>query len=458
MLAAGQRGVRYGAGRIKRHLLVDMQLSVKDESYQWFLRWMTLHHRSQLSRSGTSVATQEKGKKDKAGVIGGLLRRFTPRIHHLSVQTENVTLPNGSVHTRISLVPGPGTHLLRYKNAFLKVDRVRQTNGPMDLTSGKPWETITLTALYAHEHILEDILTQCHRLAEQDTEGKTIIYRASRASWEKFGDPRRKRPLESVVLDKGVKERIVTDVKYFLEDSERYYSRGIPYSRGYLLHGPPGSGKSSFIKALAGELDYNIAILNLSEKGLTDDRLNYLLANTPQRTLILLEDVDAAFSNRKQVESDGYSGANVTFSGLLNALDGVDSAEERILFFTTNHKERLDDAFIRPGRVDMSIRLGEATRWQAGLLWDRFYGEIDHAGEYKREFLNHLETLGIIDSEQDEKADPQTRTTTAALQGLFLFNEGNMRGAIDDTPSLIPARKSEKPLADKQQAGEDSSR
>lgn len=454
MLAAAQRGVRFGAGRIKRHLLVDMQLSVKDESYQWFLRWMTLHHRSQLSRSATAMATQEKGK---VSVIEAMMRRFTPRIHHLSVQTENITLPNGSVHTRISLVPGPGTHILRYKNAFLKVDRVRQTNGPMDLSSGRPWETITLTALYAQEHILEDILGQCHRLAEQSTEGKTIIYRA-RNSWERFGDPRRKRPLESVVLDKGVKEKIVADVKYFLADSERYYSRGIPYSRGYLLHGPPGSGKSSFIKALAGDLDYNIAILNLSEKGLTDDRLNYLLANTPQRTLILLEDVDAAFSNRRQVESDGYSGANVTFSGLLNALDGVDSAEERILFFTTNHKEKLDDAFIRPGRVDLSIRLGEATRWQAGLLWDRFYGEIDQTGEYKREFLNQLETLGIIDSEQGEKADPQKRTTTAALQGLFLFNEGNMRGAIDDAPSLITASKSENPSADRQQVDVISSR
>lgn len=368
-----------------------------------------------------------------------------------------MTLPNGSIHTRISLVPGPGTHILRYKNAFLKVDRVRQTNGPMDISSGKPWETITLTALYSHEHILEDILTQCHRLAQQSTEGKMIMYRARGPVWEKFGEPRRKRPLESVILDKGVKERIVDDVKCFLGDSGRYYSRGIPYSRGYLLYGPPGSGKSSFIKALAGELDYNIAILNLSERGLTDDRLNHLLANTPQRTLVLLEDADAAFSNRRQTDSDGYTGANVTFSGLLNALDGVDSAEERILFFTTNHPEKLDEAFIRPGRVDLSIRLGEATRWQVGLLWDRFYGDIDQTGEYKREFLDQLANLGIIDSEGDKKADSRVRTTTAALQGLFLFNEGNMRGAIDNAPGLMTARKIQGQIVNEQQPADSSS-
>ena len=429
-----------------------MQLSVKDDSYQWFLRWMTMHHRSQLS--GSRNPNQDQGK---VGIVDGLLRRFTPRIHHLSVQTENITLPNGSIRTRISLVPGPGTHILRYKNAFLKVDRVRQTNGPMDISSGKPWETITLTALYSHEHILEDILTQCYQLAQQSTEGKMIIYRAKGPMWEKFGEPRRKRPLESVILDKGVKERIVDDVKYFLGDSGRYYSRGIPYSRGYLLYGPPGSGKSSFIKALAGELDYNIAILNLSERGLTDDRLNHLLATTPQRTLVLLEDADAAFSNRRQTDSDGYTGANVTFSGLLNALDGVDSAEERILFFTTNHPEKLDEAFIRPGRVDLSIRLGEATRWQVGLLWDRFYGDMDQTGEYKREFLDQLASLGIIDSEEDKKAKSRVRTTTAALQGLFLFNEGNMQGAIDNAPSLITARKIQREIDHEQQLAESSS-
>lgn len=57
---------------------------------------------------------------------------------------------------------------------------------------------------------------------------------------------------------------------------------GIPYRRGYLLHGPPGCGKSSFITALAGDLQLGICVLNLSERGLTDDRLNHLLALAPE--------------------------------------------------------------------------------------------------------------------------------------------------------------------------------
>jgi hypothetical protein len=60
------------------------------------------------------------------------------------------------------------------------------------------------------------------------------------------------------------------------------------FCRGYLLHGPPGSGKSSFIMALAGRLGYNICILNLTERGLTDDRLALALSNIPPQVLSCL--------------------------------------------------------------------------------------------------------------------------------------------------------------------------
>lgn len=66
-------------------------------------------------------------------------------------------------------------------------------------------------------------------------------------------DPRKKRPLDSVVLDEGLADAILSDVKDFIDDPQWYTDRGIPYRRGYLLYGPPGCGKSSFITALAGK-------------------------------------------------------------------------------------------------------------------------------------------------------------------------------------------------------------
>lgn len=167
---------------------------------------------------------------------------------------------------------------------------------------------------------------------------------------------------------------------------------GIPYRRGYLLHGSPGSGKSSFITALAGSFSLNICILNLSERGLTDDKLNHLMTNLPERSILLLEDIDSAFNLRKQVgENEGFN-SNVTFSGLLNSLDGVASGEKRIVFMTTNFVERLDEALIRPGRVDLIAELGDAEESQVRELLLKFYGDD---GKRRR--------IQLVDASRDEE-------------------------------------------------------
>ena len=407
---------------------MDVEISIKDDSYPWFLHWMTLYQQSQLHSAQAAAG--------KTGFVDSLLQRLTPGMRHLSIQTNKVEHSNGAMQTHFALVPGPGQHVLRYKNAFIFVNRMREAKS-VDIQTGRPWETITLTTLYSHRRVFEELFTEAHAYAAQSHQGKTTIYNSWGAEWKPFGHPRRKRPLESVILDEGVKERIVEDVRDFLDSGSWYHDRGIPYRRGYLLYGQPGTGKSSFIQALAGELDYDIAILNLSERGLTDDRLNHLLTIVPNRTLVLLEDVDAAFANRRvQTDADGYRGANVTFSGLLNALDGVASAEERGLFLTTNHVDQLDPALVRPGRVDMTVRLGAVTRYQVGCLWDRFYGDLDNTGAYRQTFLKRLEELGIIEDENGSQADRSKTTSAAALQGLFLYNKDNMEGAISTAEAL----------------------
>jgi chaperone BCS1 len=289
----------------------------------------------------------------------------------------------------------------------------------MDLTSGSPFETITLTTLYRDRHLFTELLTEAHGRAQKQNEGRTVIYTSFGPEWRPFGQPRRKRPLESVILAEGVKERLMNDLKDFLDSSAWYNDRGIPYRRGYLLYGPPGSGKSSLIQALAGDLDYNICMINLSEKTLTDDRLNHLLNHVPDRSILLLEDVDSAFNERKQSDEQGYT-SGVTFSGLLNALDGVASAEERIIFMTTNHPEKLDPALIRPGRVDYKDIIDNATEEQARAMFLRFYkGATEECDEFIRELLAL-----------------QSPVSTAQLQGLFVYNKESPKGAIDMIPFL----------------------
>ncbi|KAL5114418.1 Complex III assembly protein translocase and chaperone [Pleosporales sp. CAS-2024a] len=404
----GQKGLQHGAAFVRRRMLVDLEVTRHDEAYPWLLQWMTAYHRAQQAGVPPVAHT---------GLLAKALNRIDPRMHHLQVQTFlGQDGPSHAAH--FSFVPGPGRHLLRFHNALILVDRQRERN-TISVKDGVPFETISLTTLYSHRHVFENMFSEAHKLYQQSQEGKTLIYNSMGTMWHQFGEPRRKRPLDSVVLDKGVKERLVEDMEAFIASRTWYLDRGIPYRRGYLLHGPPGTGKSSFIQAVAGHLDFNIAMLNVSERGLTDDRLNHLLTKVPRRTLVLLEDVDVAFMNRNEAGPDGYASASVTLSGLLNALDGVASAEERIMFLTTNHVERLDEALIRPGRVDMTVRLGEATEYQMEQLWDRFYAEFDASGEAKRRFLARVKELGLVDC-----------MSTAALQGLFLYNKNDVEGAI----------------------------
>ncbi|KAF4550989.1 BCS1-like protein 1 [Elsinoe fawcettii] len=380
-LRYGQQGLRRTLELIRHRMLVDLEITRHDKSYPWILQWMTRQYQTQLSTPLSSLPTSER-----------LLRRLTPGLHHLQMETGSTRLPSGQSQTSFHLVPGHGRHILRFRSAFLAVHRERV--GKSFDSAGQPFETLKFTTLYAHRHVFEDIFAEAHALSVENVEGKTVVYTLSNMQWLPLGEPRRKRPFASVVLAEGVAGRILGDVREFLDARTWYLDRGIPYRRGYMLHGPPGTGKTSFVQALAGELDYNIAMLSLSQRGLHDDLLNRLLLNVPPRTIVLLEDADAAFSNRRQREEDGYSGGSVTFSGLLNALDGVASAEERIVFMTTNHIDRMDEALIRPGRIDMMVHLGNASEWQVEQMWDRFYGGMEQGAQMKERFVQQARELG----------------------------------------------------------------
>ncbi len=175
-------------------------------------------------------------------------------------------------------------------------------------------------------------------------------------SWEATSwQPRR--PLESLVLTDRALEDLLDDLRTFYGSRSWYVQRGIPYRRGYLLHGPPGNGKTTLVLAAAGELNLSVAVLSLSNRLLSDKALRGLVDALPPATLLLIEDVDCVFkTERMTTEQTG-----VTLSGLLNALDGVSSREGRVLFLTTNHPERLDPALVRPGRT-LIARSSSGTR------------------------------------------------------------------------------------------------
>ena len=183
-------------------------------------------------------------------------------------------------------------------------------------------------------------------------------------------------------------------------------SSGIPFRRGYLLYGAPGSGKTSIIHSLAGELGLDIYIISLSKTGLDDNTLNSLIVSLPEHCIAIMEDIDAAFTHGLTRDTEledprnrdprrrGRHGSGddfddyqekggrspseakdsrITLSGLLNALDGVSAQEGRLLFATTNRYHSLDPALIRPGRMDIRVEFRLASQYQARELYKRFY-------------------------------------------------------------------------------------
>ncbi|XP_015675963.1 mitochondrial chaperone BCS1 [Protobothrops mucrosquamatus] len=390
-LALARKGAQVGMMVFKRHYMITLEVPSRDKSYHWLLNWISHHAK---------------------------------HTQHLSVETSYLQHESGRVSTKFDFIPSPGNHFIWYQKKWIRIERNRE-NQMIDLHTGTPWESVTFTAVGNKREIFFNIMQEARELALKQQEGKTVMYTAMAAEWRPFGFPRRQRPLTSVVFDKGISERIVQDVKEFVDNPKWYIDRGIPYRRGYLLYGPPGCGKSSFITALAGKLQYSICLLSLSDRSLSDDRLNHLLSVAPQQSIILLEDIDAAFVSRDLAAENpvAYQGmGRLTFSGLLNALDGVASSEARLVFMTTNYMDRLDPALIRPGRVDLKQYIGHCSEWQFKQMFHKFYP--DQPSVLAEQFAKRALSVSV-------------KISAAQVQGYFMLHKADPVKAIQNVEMLI---------------------
>ena len=330
-----------------------------------------------------------------------LNQRFLKRVRRLDVDT---TLQGRSV----ALIPAPGRHWFWRSSRPFRVDLYRSEEA--NAMRPRRHEFLCFRTIGRQQKIVWHFVNEivdCHR--KNAVRSWLYVYDDG---WSRVAGyvPR---GLDSVILRPGEKQRLLDDVKKFRGSRQRYRGLGVPYHRGYLFCGPPGSGKTSLVSAVAQRFGMSIYAINLAH--FNDRSLVSAMNDVDQNSVILFEDIDCMKSGDARPhpesaprETQSKSGgakedrSGITLSGLLNALDGFGAPDNVLFVMTSNQIEVLDPALLRPGRIDYRLYLGRATEQQKAELYRRFFPQAS-----------------MVEAQLFVESRPQAQTM-AEFQGLLL--------------------------------------
>ncbi|KAL2866484.1 BCS1 and AAA domain-containing protein [Aspergillus lucknowensis] len=437
VLGAATRYIYYQLrGLFEQHCISTAEIRHEDEVYNYLMYWLaqqpftnrTTHFVAGTRISGTSRYYDSGdedswGESDEIDDDGNVIVDFDEYWAKATARDK---------HKRLRFTPSEGTHYFWFNGRPLAFIREKQeNNNSMSYYGNRNSERLYISCIGRDPTILKELLLEAQRTYVARDSNSTVIYRGQKSGgyteWSRCM-ARSPRALSTVVLDPAQKQSFIDDIKEYLHPRTRrwYSNRGIPYRRGYLLHGPPGTGKTSLCFAASGLLGLELYLLNLSSKTLDEDELMALFQELPRRCIVLLEDVDCAGMAHKRAaaedskdestpqsqsqptppppsppeeSSTGGSASllekqGVSLSGLLNVIDGVAACEGRILVMTTNHPEKLDPALIRPGRVDLSISFGHSTAEDLRELFAAIYSTLEGDLRAPRSASAKLKTRG----------------------------------------------------------------
>lgn len=341
---------------LKRKLLFTVTIEETDDLYGYFERWLKQHHGKNYRNVSATIQDKSEG--------------VSP--HHSDEIVHAVT---ASSDCDDEITKPDELYFWQHDDYFIirvgkKKRRILIKKNREKLEAAKSLlsayiNRFEVSGLYAKKEIkilLEEIIEYNQQFK---VGAPPKLFSNSHGYWNERGHVRSKN-MKNVFIPE--KELVLADIENYISNKVWYVERGIPYKRGYLFYGAAGNGKTALCLALASHFQKDIYFLSLNDIH-GDEAIREAFMNMKTNSILVLEDIDAAFGDKRKAK------ASTSFSALLNCLDGAFYKEGIITIMTTNHKDKLDSALIRAGRIDTKIEVSNPAKKEVEDYIQLFFGD-----------------------------------------------------------------------------------